>query len=107
MTEALLQTDLSDYPVRRGQVRDIYNLGDQLLQVSTDRISVFDWVLPTGIPDKGRVLTNLSAFWFDKLDTPSHFLSMNLSDLPVSESQREMLDGRSILTGSRSERRAH
>ena len=104
MTEAVLQTDLFDYPVRRGKVRDIYDLGDQLLLVSTDRISVFDWVLPTGIPDKGRVLTNHSAFGFDKLDTPSHFLSMDLS---VSESQREMLDRRSILAGSRSERRAH
>ena len=53
------------WPVRRGKVRDIYDLGDRLLLVSTDRISAFDWVLPTGIPDKGRVLTQLSAFWFE------------------------------------------
>ena len=53
----LLQTELADLPVRRGKVRDIYDLGDQLLMVSTDRISAFDYVLPTGIPDKGRVLT--------------------------------------------------
>ncbi|MDP7020674.1 MAG: phosphoribosylaminoimidazolesuccinocarboxamide synthase, partial [Pirellulaceae bacterium] len=50
----VLETSLKDLPVRRGKVRDIYDLGDQLLMVSTDRISAFDWVLPTGIPDKGR-----------------------------------------------------
>ena len=57
----VLQTSLSRWPVRRGKVRDIYDLGGELLLVSTDRISAFDWVLPTGIPDKGRVLTQLSA----------------------------------------------
>ena len=97
MTAAVLQTALSDFPVRRGKVRDIYDLGDQLLLVSTDRISAFDWVLPTGIPDKGRVLTRLSAFWFDLLDTPSHMLSLDLSDLPIDEHQRELLNGRSML----------
>ena len=52
-------------PVRRGKVRDVYDLGDRLLLVATDRISAFDWVMPTGIPDKGRILTQLSTFWFD------------------------------------------
>ena len=97
MTAAVLQTALSDFPVRRGKVRDIYDLGDQLLLVSTDRISAFDRVLPTGIPDKGRVLTRLSAFWFDLLDTPSHMLSLDLSDLPIDEHQRDLLNGRSML----------
>ena len=60
MSSTVLETSLADLPVRRGKVRDIYDLGDQLLLVSTDRISAFDWVLPTGIPDKGRVLTQLS-----------------------------------------------
>ena len=56
-------------PKRRGKVRDVYDLGDdRLLIVATDRISAFDWVLPNGIPDKGRVLTGLSAFWFGRLD---------------------------------------
>ena len=64
---AFLESAL-DRPVRRGKVRDVYDLGDRLLLVATDRISAYDWVLPTGIPDKGRVLTGLSAFWFDRLD---------------------------------------
>src|SRR5947209_3444418 len=58
---ALLESQLSGVPVRRGKVRDVYDLGDKLLLVATDRISAFDWVMPTGIPDKGRILTQLSA----------------------------------------------
>src|SRR6186713_1897334 len=98
MAGAVLQTRVGDLPVRRGKVRDIYDLGSQLLMVSTDRISAFDWILPTGIPDKGRVLTQTSAFWFDLLDTPNHLLSLDLSsvDLPA-ETDREQLDGRSML----------
>ena len=60
MCAAVTQTSIAGYPVRRGKVRDIYDLGDRLLLVSTDRISAFDWVLPTPIPDKGRVLTQIS-----------------------------------------------
>ncbi len=56
-------------------MRDIYDLGDRLLLIATDRISAFDWVLPTGIPDKGRVLTGLSMFWYQKLEIPNHYLS--------------------------------
>ena len=63
---AFLESSL-DRPVRRGKVRDVYDLGDRLLLVATDRISAYDWVLPTGIPDKGRVLTALSASWFHRL----------------------------------------
>ena len=61
-------------PAARGKVRDIYDLGDQLLIVASDRLSAFDVVLPTGIPDKGRVLTQLSLFWFDLLRdiVPNH-----------------------------------
>ena len=65
---SLLETAWDGVPKRRGKVRDVYDLGDRLLLVATDRISAFDWVLPNGIPDKGRVLTGLSAFWFDQLD---------------------------------------
>ena len=72
MSKAVQQTHLANLPVRRGKVRDIYDLGERLLLVSTDRISAFDWVLPTAIPDKGRVLTQISAFWFNLLETPNH-----------------------------------
>ncbi|MFT7639366.1 MAG: phosphoribosylaminoimidazole-succinocarboxamide synthase [Pirellulaceae bacterium] len=99
MSNAVLQTELTEYPVRRGKVRDIYDLGDQLLMVSTDRISAFDWVLPSGIPDKGRVLTQISKFWFDRLDTPNHLLSCDVGEAGLSEgTDLEMLGGRSMLT---------
>jgi phosphoribosylaminoimidazole-succinocarboxamide synthase len=98
MSEALLQTSLDNLPVRRGKVRDIYDLGNSLLMVSTDRISAFDWVLPTGIPDKGRVLTQISVFWFDLLDTPNHLLSIELDDAGLPETtDLEPLVGRSML----------
>jgi phosphoribosylaminoimidazole-succinocarboxamide synthase len=97
MSTALLETSLSQYPVRRGKVRDVYDLGDQLLLVSTDRISAYDWVMPNGIPDKGRVLTQISAFWFDRLDVPNHVLATDLSELDLPAKQREQLSGRSML----------
>jgi phosphoribosylaminoimidazole-succinocarboxamide synthase len=94
----VLETQLESVPVRRGKVRDIYDLGDTLLLVATDRISAFDWVLPTGIPDKGRVLTQLSSFWFDHLKEPNHILSMDVkdADLPAGV-DLEPLVGRSML----------
>ena len=64
-TPVVLRDFAARLPVRRGKVRDVYDLGERLLLVSTDRISAFDWVLPTGIPDKGRVLTQIAAFWFE------------------------------------------
>ncbi len=98
MNTPVLETSLEDLPVRRGKVRDIYELKDQLLMVSTDRISAYDWVIPTGIPDKGRVLTQISGFWFNLLDTPNHLLSLELdgADLPAS-TDLESLAGRSML----------
>jgi phosphoribosylaminoimidazole-succinocarboxamide synthase len=75
----LLQSDLSGIPVRRGKVRDVYDLGDRLLLVATDRISAFDWVMPGGIPDKGRILTQLSAFWFELLGVENHVLSLDVA----------------------------
>ena len=94
----VMETSLDTFPVRRGKVRDIYDLGDQLLLVSTDRISAFDWVLPTGIPDKGRVLTQCSAFWFDYLKEPNHLLTCDVDamDLPA-DVDRKPLVGRSML----------
>src|SRR5450755_1574105 len=84
MTEALLTTCLSGLPlVARGKVRDIYALGDELLFIATDRISAFDHVLGSGIPDKGKILTQISAFWFDFLkDTvANHLLATEPSDV--------------------------
>jgi phosphoribosylaminoimidazole-succinocarboxamide synthase len=100
-SQIILQTELPGLgSPRRGKVRDVYNLGDQLLIVSTDRISAFDWVLPNGIPHKGRVLTQLSAFWFRKLSyvVKNHLLTSNVSDLPEAlRKHRETLEGRSML----------
>jgi phosphoribosylaminoimidazole-succinocarboxamide synthase len=95
---AMLESRLPGVPVRRGKVRDVYDLGDKLLLVATDRISAFDWVMPTGIPDKGRILTQLSAFWFDLLGVPSHLLSIDIDsiDLPPGCDARD-LAGRSTI----------
>src|SRR5687768_7395690 len=95
---ALLQSNLPGIPVRRGKVRDVYDLGDRLLLVATDRISAFDWVMPTGIPDKGRILTQLSAFWFELLRVPNHVISTDITslDLPGGCDARA-LAGRSTL----------
>ena len=101
MSCALLASQLSDVPVRRGKVRDVYDFGDRLLFVATDRISAFDYVLPVGIPDKGRVLTELSRMWFDLLDVDHHFLSMNLGDLDLpDDTDFESINGRSMIVRS-------
>src|SRR6266704_6234457 len=82
----LLQTDFPELELfASGKVRDVYQLGsDHLLFVATDRISAFDYVLATGIPNKGRVLTQISLFWFDFLKdiTPTHFLTANVDEYP-------------------------
>src|SRR5690348_14312000 len=67
VSPAMLTTALP-FPVRRGKVRDVYDLGEQLLIIATDRISAFDCVMPNGIPDKGKILTALSLFWFAKFE---------------------------------------
>ena len=93
------ETSLPGLPVRRGKVRDVYDLGDRLLLVSTDRISAFDWVLPTAIPDKGRVLTQIAAFWFELLgraEPPDHH--RRGEDGPAGRAPTaRMLAGRSTL----------
>ena len=94
----LLQTTLSRFPVRRGKVRDIYDLGETLLLVSTDRISAFDWVAPTGIPDKGRALTQLSSFWFEHVRVPHHVISVEPADFGLpGDLDLEPLAGRTML----------
>lgn len=97
-SDVVLETFLADLPMRRGKVRDMYELDDKLLMVSTDRISAFDWVLPNGIPHKGRVLTQISAFWFQRLNQPNHVISTDVStmDLPADVDRRQ-LDGRCML----------
>jgi phosphoribosylaminoimidazole-succinocarboxamide synthase len=94
----LLQSNIPGYPVRRGKVRDVYDLGDKLVIVATDRISAFDWVLPTAIPDKGRVLTALTLFWLEYLRVPNHYLSSDPKEMgPAFAAQSEVLTGRSML----------
>ena len=90
----VLQTSLPGLPVRRGKVRDVYDLGQQLLLVSTDRLSAFDWVLPTGIPDKGRVLTQISAFWFDRLGEPNHLVTTDVRQMDLPRRHRPVDAGR-------------
>jgi phosphoribosylaminoimidazole-succinocarboxamide synthase len=85
---------------RRGKVRDIYDLGDQLLFVATDRLSAFDYVLPNGIPYKGKVLTGLSSFWFNYTRTiiDNHLISADIAALPANlEQYAELLAGRFML----------
>ena len=101
MSAVVLQTDLSGLTlVRRGKVRDVYEVDGHLLIVATDRISAFDYVLGSGIPDKGKVLTQLSAFWFDQLGdaVPHHCLSVDVDSFPAAaRAHRDVLKGRSML----------
>ncbi len=98
MSPPLLQTDLPDFSVTRGKVRDVYDLGENLLLISTDRISAFDWVLPSGIPDKGRVLTQLSNFWFKHLNIPNHLVETDVQAMGLpAEVDLEVLAGRTVL----------
>lgn len=95
---ALLTTSIGNYPKRCGKVRDIYELPEKLLIVATDRISAYDVVMPNGIPDKGRVLTQISVFWFNLLSkiTPNHLISVTMKDLP-EDCRSEEIDGRFML----------
>lgn len=97
MHSALLQTDLP-YPKRQGKVRDVYDLGDRLLIISTDRISAFDWVMPNGIPDKGRILNQLSLYWFRTLGVEHHVIDDQLPAEIVALDPQGLLQGRSIVT---------
>lgn len=97
----LQTTGFKDLPLfKRGKVRDVYDLGDKLLIVSTDRISCFDVVLPTAIPYKGKVLTQLSLFWFEftKNIIPNHLISADAADFPNElQKYKDILEGRSML----------
>ncbi len=98
---ALIRSDIPDLPLlARGKVRDIYDLDDKLLIVATDRLSAFDVVMPNGIPDKGKILTEMSLFWFDltKDVVPNHLISSNVDEYPEAlHKYRDQLEGRSML----------
>jgi phosphoribosylaminoimidazole-succinocarboxamide synthase len=99
--KAIQQTDLPGIKLHgRGKVRDIYDLGEHFLIVATDRLSAFDVVLPTPIPDKGKVLTQMSAFWFDHFKdfVPNHVVSTRVEDYPAEvRKYADQIDGRSML----------
>jgi phosphoribosylaminoimidazole-succinocarboxamide synthase len=99
--QTVLETSIDELPlVHRGKVRDVYKVTDnELLMVATDRLSAFDCVLPTPIPRKGEVLTQLSAFWFKKFDrvVDHHFLTADFDDMPTVVRKHEELRGRSML----------
>ena len=97
----LLETSFPDLKLHgRGKVRDIYAVGDDLLIVATDRISAFDYVLGSGIPDKGKVLTQLSAFWFERMGdlVPHHVIATDVARYPAAlQRHADVLEGRSML----------
>jgi phosphoribosylaminoimidazole-succinocarboxamide synthase len=98
MAAPLLKSQVPGYPCRHGKVRDVYDLGDRLVIVATDRISAFDWVLPTAIPEKGRLLTHLTLYWLNYLGVPNHLLSANVGQMPAAFAARaDALEGRSML----------
>lgn len=87
-------------PVRRGKVRDVYDLGDSLLIVATDRISAYDVVMPNGIPDKGKILTAISLFWFERFgrEFENHLIASDVAKYPANvQPYRDQLEGRSML----------
>jgi len=96
---AIAQTSLPNLPVRRGKVRDVYDLGSELLLVATDRISAYDVVMPTPIPGKGELLTRLSKFWFDLLadQVPHHLIEVIHDKAPAGlQDHLDMLRGRAM-----------
>jgi len=101
LASPILQTTLADRrPDRQGKVRDIYDFGDRLVIVASDRISAFDYVLGSGIPDKGKVLTQISAFWFNRTQSivSNHLLSVDPASYPLpAQACADLLRGRSML----------
>ncbi len=98
---ALTEIALPDIPhVRSGKVREVFDLGDAYLFVATDRVSAFDCIVPNGIPHKGRILTQLSVFWFERFKdiVPNHVMTANADDFPVELApHRDVLQGRSMI----------
>ncbi|HEX3358183.1 MAG TPA: phosphoribosylaminoimidazolesuccinocarboxamide synthase [Tepidisphaeraceae bacterium] len=98
MENVLLESKLP-FPVRRGKVRDVYDVGDALLIVATDRISAFDCIMPNGIPGKGKILTAISLFWFAKFSGfENHLITTRLADYPAElRGYADQIEGRSML----------
>jgi phosphoribosylaminoimidazole-succinocarboxamide synthase len=101
MNQVILKTEFPDVQLlKRGKVRDIYDLGEHLLLIATDRISAFDVILPNGIPGKGRVLNGISLFWFRQVEDiiPNHLIATEVKDFPeVLRKYADILEGRSML----------
>lgn len=96
---ALMQVEVPGMEKIQGKVRDIYDLGDRMLIVVTDRLSAFDVIMDDGVPGKGKVLNSISAFWFRKLGSicPNHMISVDIEDYPAPFNKMEELRGRSML----------
>ena len=93
----VLQTSIPGMTPKRGKVRDIYDFGDKVLLVSSDRISAFDWILPTAIPDKGKVLNQTAEFWFETLGVRNHVITTDVSKIPFpAGTDLSMFEGRSV-----------
>lgn len=100
MNNTVFETNIPEYPlVRRGKVRDVYDLGESLLFVASDRISAYDWILPNGIPGKGKILNSMSLFWFAKTNQifPNHLVTGEFDSFPEPLKKYEYLDGRSMI----------
>ena len=100
MKNALLNTEIKSYPLcKKGKVRDIYEVEDQLLIVATDRISAFDSVMPNPSPDKGALLTGITSFWFSFFENTleNHLVTCSVDNLDLTEDEREQLTGRSMI----------
>ena len=95
---ALLECSIPGIPQKSGKVRDVFDLGDKLLMVVTDRISAFDVILPCGVPDKGKVLNQLSLFWLEFFGVKNHLITANVDEYPAElQPYKEGLRGRSML----------
>jgi phosphoribosylaminoimidazole-succinocarboxamide synthase len=99
MTTATSAPEITEYPLfSRGKVRDVYDLDDKLLMVASDRLSAYDVVMPTPVPDKGRILTQLSLFWFEKLGMKNHLITADVDEMPESlHKYKDYLQGRTML----------
>lgn len=103
-TKTVVDIDIKEIPLfRQGKVRNVYDLGDKLLFVVSDRISAFDVIMPSGIPNKGRVLNTISSFWFDHTRNiiPNHMITIDIDEIIATDGRlapyREMLEGRAML----------
>ncbi|HSQ42000.1 MAG TPA: phosphoribosylaminoimidazolesuccinocarboxamide synthase [Fibrobacteraceae bacterium] len=99
MSQLKFSTPITEVPLfHQGKVRDMYDLGDAFLMVASDRLSAFDVVLPTPIPGKGKILNQLSLFWFHQLGMPNHLVSANVDEYPVAlQKHKDYLRGRSMI----------